>query len=113
MIIKLVDPKIVYGFLQEENRGQELLKFIEANGGNSIPPVPVFRIPDEIRERYEYTFIGDGNCRRNIAEHLNHLLPIAIYEEKEEINPEKNGLAFSRHLLNPNRYKIAMHIYSR
>jgi hypothetical protein len=113
MIRLQVEAERVWGWYPK-TRGinRELSNYISLNGWSSIPSVPVFRIPDfeDLIRVHEFVLI-DGNQRRDIAELRRDKLNIVVYEKGEEIDFKRDGLAESRNLVNPTRWKIAMALY--
>ncbi len=111
-MIKLeVHPTQVYGFYENYASVSRLLvEHVQLKGWKYIPPVPVFEIPKISGKKQDYMLI-DGNHRKNVAQFLDHLLPIALYEPDEEINYLRDGLAYSRTLVYPKRYEKALSIY--
>lgn len=111
MILTNVSPKAVWGFHQKVGVSKSLVEYLMQKGWENIPPVPVYSIPGDLIEDNLRFILLDGNHRRNAAEHLELLLPVAIYDLEEEISLE-DGLAPFRHMNNPELYSRLLMCYT-
>lgn len=113
MIRLQINPREVWGFYPKIRAvDQVLLDYVKTNGWKDIPAVPVFRIPilEGLERQHSYALI-DGNKRRAVAEFRREPLLIAVYEPDEDIDFKRDGLAESRNLVSPQRWRIVMSAY--
>ena len=112
MIKTTLNPKIIHSFKPTEV-DDSLVAYIKQNGWKDIPPIPVFEIPQELREDgFEYV-LADGCHRREAAIALNQESPVAIYNPTEKIDPTRDNLAPFRHHNDPRLYEKLIFFYTK
>ena len=90
-----------------------LQSYVKQNGWEGIEPLPVFEIPQELREEgFEYVLV-DGNHRKEVALLLDQEISSIIYEPHEQPNPERDGLAPFRHHDDPRLYEKLILFYAK
>jgi hypothetical protein len=100
MISQDIDPRLIgershIDYEQREmfNRvrfGKSLIEFIQKNGWDKIPRIPVFTLPSGLAHEY---VLADGHYRHETALRLGFILPCNIYDRNDQLGRDNDGLA--------------------
>ena len=106
----LVNPIEIWPFQTDARTSLLLLRYVQEQGWEDIPHVPIFEMPVNIQREHNYVLI-DGNHRRNVALYLGLELPCALYKLGESIDTAQDGLAPFRHSTDPKVYEKLLAAY--
>ena len=105
-----LDPKTIHSFMPA-GLDSLLRDYVKQNGWDNVPPIPVFEIPQELREDGFKYVLADGNHRKEVALSLVQKVPSIIYEPHEQPSPERDGLASFKHHNDQTLYKKLVLFY--
>ena len=106
-----VRAKEIWGFLPNKVISKSLDDYVDRYSWKNIPRVPIFAIPENLRQDgFEYILM-DGNTRRNVAGYRGEKLPVALYIIGEKVDTVKGKLSPFKHSNDPHIYEKLLKMF--
>ena len=88
---------------------KSLVEKVEIRGFTGISRVPVYQLPPGLNIHHKY-LLADGHKREDAAKRNAIILPCAVYQPKEVINPKRDGLD-DFEMIGRNHYESVLILY--